>query len=330
MNQMLSNVCRLNICFTLANVVIFLSIYSFQSLPKPLCNMFISSGRFLFSTSLLHFTLREWIRFVYIVNWKFMSCIIDAFASLFLLLWSLLGCAVFIFVVYFFGNNNTEMNYHYCTGYNHTENLQNAVKLLESHGIGCSKTICAQNLVTLDPLGYFTCIALSLLVLVSFLTWIDNHKHRLKVIWKKWKHCKSSSRPESPANHVLSNKLDAQVKLFDLTGGNIISIICIALVCSLPHLFARAFAHANENNVNSGPGRVSVYVSQISLVFFFFNFFPAVIIVSNPKMMTSLTRYFKDSSIGGKIWSFFKKITRELSLGKANFEIASRQFRSIH
>ena len=306
MNQMLSNVCRINICFTLATVVIFLSIYSFESLPKPLCNIFISSGRFLFSSSFLHFTLRQWIRFVYIVNWKFMYGINDDFASIFLLLWSLLGCAIFIFVAYFFGTNSTEMNYHYCTGHNHTENLQNAIKLLEYNGIGCSESFCVQNLVTPDPLGYFTYIALSLLALVSFLTWIDNHKHRLKIIWKTWTHCKSSSSPESPANQVPGNKLDAQVKFFDLAGGKIILIVCIAWICIIPHLIARAFAHFNANNVNSGPGRVSVYVSQISLVFFFFNFFPAVIIVSNPKMMKSLTRDFKESSIGGKIWSLFQ------------------------
>ena len=305
MNQMVSNVCRINICFTLLNAVVFLIVFSFESLPEPMCNIFVSSGRFLYSSSLSQLALRQWIRYAYIVNWKFMSSINDDFATLFLVLWSLLGCAIFVFIVYFFGNNNTEMNFHYCTGRNHIKSIQSAFQQLESSGNICPKSFCVKNLSIPGPLDYFTYIALTSLVLVSFLFWIDNHKHKLKVIWKK---CISSSSPDSPTNNQMSsNKFDEQAKLFDLKAGQTIRILFIALLCSFPTMIARAFAHRHENNINSGPGRVWVYVTQISIVFFFFNFFPANIILSNPKMMKSLKTDFKETSIGGRIWSLFQR-----------------------
>ena len=308
MNQMLSNVCIIHIYLMIVTLPIFLLTFSIESIPNSLCTLFSCHGRFWFTSSLSQLTLRQVIRFVYRVNWKFMSNINDDFAALFLLIWTLLGCAIFNVVDYFFGNNNTDMNYHYCTGRCHTKNIQNEIKFLESIGNMNSKSALFKNIVTPGPIDYFTYVAVFILVLVSFLSWIANHKHQLKSLWKKCFFCRSLFYPGSPVNNQLLNQNNQeQSKLFDLNAGQIIRIIVVALFCSFPAIVMRVFAHRSENNVNSGLGRVWVYINQISFAFLFINVFPAQIILSNSKMLKSLRRDFKESTIGEKIWSVFKR-----------------------
>ena len=304
LNQMLSNVCILNIWFTLVNISTFLLVFSFNSLPNQLCELIVSHARLIFICSLLQLTIRQLVKYVYIVLWKYMSIIDDEFVALFLLQWGMMICSIFIYISYFFGHNNNEMNYHYCTGNKHSMNIQNTLAYLQTHGNINFRQIWIKNLLGQDPLDYLTFSLLALLVVVSIFTWINKHSKKLEYIFKNIYPKKKSTQTGNVGDIALvtQTSTQGQSKLFDLEAGQIIASIIIGTICIYPSVMVKRIVNENENNLNSGAGRVWVYISQICLVFFFFNVFPAQIILSNPRMMKSILREFKGSIIGKRIW----------------------------
>ena len=302
---MLSNVCMLNIWFTLVNTTTFLLVFSFNSLPNQLCDLIVSHARLIFTCSLLQLTIRQVVKYVYIGHWKYMSIIDDEFVASFLLQWGMMICSIFIYISYFFGHNNNEMNYHYCTGNKHTLNIQNTLAYLGTHGNSSLQQIWIRQLLGEDPLDYLTFSLLALLVLVSILTWINKHAKKLKNIYRNVCQSKQSNQTGNVGDITLGTQTSGQgqSKLFDLEAGQIIASIVIGTICLYPSVMVKRIVNENENNLNSGAGRVWVYISQICLVFFFFNVFPAQIILSNPRMMKSILREFKGSTVGRKIWN---------------------------
>ena len=305
LNQMLSNVCILNIWFTLVNISTFLLVFSFNSLPNQMCELIVSHARLIFTCSLLQLTVRQVVKYMYIVHWKYMSIVDNEFVALFLLQWGMMICSIFIYISYFFGHNNNEMNYHYCTGNKHTLNIQNTLAYLRTHGNSSLQQIWIKKLLGQDPLDYLTFSLLVLLVFVSILTWINKHSEKLKYIYRNVCQSKQSNQAGNVGDIALGTQTSTQgqSKLFDLEAGQILASIIIGTICLYPSVMVKRIVNENENNLNSGAGRVWVYISQICLVFFFFNVFPAQIILSNPRMMKSILREFKGSTVGRKIWN---------------------------
>ena len=118
----------------------------------------------------------------------------DEFVASFFLQWSMMICSIFIYISYFFGHNNNEMNYHYCTGNKHTLNIQNNLASLRTHGNSSLHQIWIKNLLVQDPLDYLTFSVLALLVVVSILTWIDKHSKKLKNVYRNVCQSKQSNQ----------------------------------------------------------------------------------------------------------------------------------------
>ncbi len=70
-------------------------------------------------------------------------------------------------------------------------------------------------------------------------------------------------------------------------------------------------AREDESSLNSDLGRAWIFISQITMSFYYLNLFPAWIILSNPKMLKSLKRDFKESDSGHLIWTLFEKYIHE-------------------
>ena len=146
---------------------------------------------------------------------------------------------------------------------------------------------------------------LSLLVFISVLTWTSKRLKQIKHFLKKVLRYKKPNKIGSLTVIHLDNEyiFDEQSRFFDLEAGQIISIIILAAICLYPFLMVVKIANDNENNLNSGVGKILVYVSQISLVILIYNIFPAQIILNNPRMLRTILREFKDSTLGRKIWT---------------------------
>ena len=143
-----------------------------------------------------------------------------------------------------------------------------------------------------DPLDYLTYSSLFLLVVISVFTWMYKRSIKLKFLFKKVFQTKSKNKIGnlSAIPYASETNFEEQSKLFDLEAGQIITIIIIGTICIYPLVMVKKIANENENNLNSGTGRLLVYVSQMGLVFFFFNVIPAQIIFCNPRMMKSILR----------------------------------------
>ena len=301
---MLSNVCILNVWFTLVNLSTSFFIFSINSLPIKLCDLFTSHARFIYTCSLVQLAIRQVIKYVYIVHWKYIKIIDDEFVVRYVFLWSLLSSSIFNIFLYIFGHSNSVLNYHYCTGVNHNLNVQNAIAHLKSHGNITLQHVWIQNQLKSDPLGALTFTLLSLLVVCSVLTWLNKRSKKLKHLFKKVFQFKKGDEMGNLADSHFDpeTSLEKQSKIFDLEAGQIITIIVIAAICFFPLLKVVTVSNENENYINSGVGKMWVYVSHICLVFLFYNIFPAQIILNNPRMMKSILREFKDSTLGRKIW----------------------------
>jgi hypothetical protein len=80
-----------------------------------------------------------------------------------------------------------------------------------------------------------------------------------------------------------------------LIGAGHITIFTLSAVgFSLPTYFVRRIARQNVHLLNFGLGRMWVYLTQLSLRFFYLNVFPAMVILSNSKMKKSLWRIIKN------------------------------------
>jgi hypothetical protein len=74
----------------------------------------------------------------------------------------------------------------------------------------------------------------------------------------------------------------------------------------LPAYVVKLIVKEDEKNLNSESGRIWVFATHLTIPFFYLNIFPAWIVLSNPRMFTSLKRDFKESKLGYFIWTIFK------------------------
>jgi len=87
----------------------------------------------------------------------------------------------------------------------------------------------------------------------------------------------------------------------------VIGIICLAIIFILPVSIVKRMARDDETNLNSNLGRVWIFITQITIPFYYLNIFPAWIILGNPRMFNSLKRDFKESDFGHFIWMLHEK-----------------------
>ena len=197
------------------------------------------------------------------------------------------------------------MTFHYCTGIKHSLNVQNARAQLINHGNFTPQYVWIKDNLKSDPLGSLTYTLLFISIFISVLTWISKRSIKIKKFMKNMCQYKKANTIGHPADIHFDTEysFDEQSTNFDLEAGQIIAMIILAAICIYPMLMVVKLANENENNLNSGVGKIMVYVSQISLVIFIYNIFPAQIIFNNPRMLKTILREFKDSTLGRKIWT---------------------------
>jgi hypothetical protein len=268
----------------------FVLIFCFHSLPNPICNLICVIGRYLFLCSLTQLTLRQLIKYLYIFHWNYATRINDDFAALFLLLANFLLCLVFIFVTYFFGHNNAELNFHYCTGCRHTKNIEDTLTLFRRHGNFTITPLWFQTSVGPDPLDYTTFICLFVLIFITLQTWCYNQKANFISIWT-FTFLKLRIKEKS----VTRKPQSFEAESFNLEAGQTFGIILLGILFITPAAVVKSIARVDDNSLNYGYGRIGVYVTHLTVFSFYLNVFPLWIIMTNTKMLISLKRELKES-----------------------------------
>jgi hypothetical protein len=134
MNQMVSHICMIHLFGGFVLMIGFVITFGFQIHSKAICNIIFFNARFFIVSSHTHLTLRQCIKCLYIFHKRFVYCVNDDFLAMFLLMCNVMLCGLFIFVAYFFGHHNNEINYHCCTGKTYSVNIKTTLDLFKANG----------------------------------------------------------------------------------------------------------------------------------------------------------------------------------------------------
>ena len=169
-----------------------------------------------------------------------------------------------------------------------------------------------------DPLEYYSFASLTIIVCCSFQTWCYSHNYNLVKSYKAIKNavkCKKietatlpNSNPETPTiyNPTSTNTKFVEKKSLLIGAGHITLFALSALCFLLPPFVVKGIAKKNIQILNTNRGRIWVYLTQISLRFFYLNVFPSIVILSNSKMKKSIFRDIKDVFDKFKHWVVIK------------------------
>jgi len=215
---------------------------------------------------------------------------------MFLLIANLMLCLVFIFVTYFFGHNNAEMNFHYCTGCSHIKNIEDTLALWRRHGNMTVSSVWFQTSIGPDPLEYFTYICLFSLISITFLTLFYKHELDFKAI----SFC-SFLKVRKLVGPMTSKHQSYEAENFSFEAGQTFGILLLGILFITPAALVKKIASTDDNSLNYGYGRICVYATHISIFFFYLNVFPLWIILTNPKMFQSLKREIREYRLVKKI-----------------------------
>jgi hypothetical protein len=89
--------------------------------------------------------------------------------------------------------------------------------------------------------------------------------------------------------------------------GQSLIVILFCMSFSIPLAIVRSISRSDLNAINAGNGRTWVYISKITFPTSYQFLFPLFVIVGNAKMITSLKRDFKESSLWIKLTSIGNK-----------------------
>jgi len=107
-NQLLSNLCLIQIVGCVISRINYFIIYCLSPLPLAICDLTNYLGRWTFLVMMTQITLRQFIKYLYIFNWKCVASLNDDFFSLYITTWNIIFCTVFVFIAYFLGFHNEE------------------------------------------------------------------------------------------------------------------------------------------------------------------------------------------------------------------------------
>jgi hypothetical protein len=146
---------------------------------------------------------------------------------------------------------------------------------------------------------------MAIIICCSFQTWCYDKKSVILQAMKTLKDIakckKTASTNNIPSMATIYNlpASETNSKFFEkksllIGAGQITLFALLTIAFLLPYYIVRRVAKQNVLLLNSGTGRIWVFLSQISLRFFYLNFFPAMVILSNSKMKRTIWRAIKN------------------------------------
>ena len=224
----------------------------------------------------------------------------DNFVATFVTIMNLLFSALFLLVAQMMEYQNSELDYHICTGNHPQVNILRSPFIVAWIRKNNSPGLSLEDLSKNDPLWYLSRIIFFLLLIVTLNIWVYSRKEFFKRIWKK-KFIRNSI--------ILFTITDLPVKVergssfkfeqFNKTKNAIIgasgTFVAIALLILLlfPSIISKSYAQNNAEEINYGSGRFWTCFSRINLPIVSYCVIPLVVITSNAKMREVLIRHLK-------------------------------------
>ena len=196
---------------------------------------------------------------------------------------------MYIFVTYQLGFQDSDLDYHICTGKQPKENILETFLQMRKYVKLNALPPTYYTMITKDPLDVLSQIVFLMLVVIAINTWAYNKKDFLINIWKKIRaignntvqDINTTNIPEDTKNVILG------------VGGALILIVLIILIY-IPASISRYIAHIDPDRINYGTGRLWKYASRFSIPILHYCIFPIIILSTNSKMRKTLKREMKD------------------------------------
>jgi hypothetical protein len=276
-NQMLSHVCIISIvrCFTVRIAsVMWLHFGPFSSW---FCDVALLAGRFFFLLVLAELALWQLIKCMYIFCPKYLLKVNDTFMAIFLTCLNILINAVFMIITHMEGFQNSELDYHICTGKDPQENINNTLhvyRLLQ--GSHDDQPITFRNVRNFDYVHYATPILRLLLILCAAQIWT-----------KSLKKCGSNQSQDE------EHEQDVSKETLYGAGGSLL-VIGIMMLLVTPSQISISIFSQNPNLVNTGSGKIWTYTSRITIALISYCVVPTIILITNPNLRQTLANKIKN------------------------------------
>jgi hypothetical protein len=291
-NQLLSHISLLSMVGCVFGRIPYVSIFFIGPYSSTTCGIIIFIGRGMFLSILMELTIRQVIKYLYIFQWKNLVSLNDDFFAIYFTSCNLLLSIEFILVTHFLGFQNSEIDYHICTGKHPKDNIMETFYEVKRFTNPNEIPITLNEIANRDPLFIFTLLLFLILFLVGFQTWLYSHKDSLIICWKAVTRTNLNTTSNLNINKTQgykNNKFEETKNVIIGSSGTLFSIVLIFLLLS-PAVVAKSFVKDDPNKINSGSGRLWSYTSRISIPILSYCLLPIIIIVSNSKMRKTLKR----------------------------------------
>jgi hypothetical protein len=135
-----------------------------------ICDVNIFLGRLIYVFMITQITVRQFIKYMYIFNWKYIVKLDDNFMAFFLTLTNLMFSLLLCMYSFVLGFHNEELDFHICRD---RHPLDNIADFLATVHLPMNKTtpLWLQFRWGTDPIAWFSFGALSVQILVAVQTW---------------------------------------------------------------------------------------------------------------------------------------------------------------
>jgi len=291
LNQLISHCCLLSIAGCIFARLPYVLILFFGPFSVPVCDFTILMGRFLFLCILTEVTLRQTIKFCYIFQKQLLVSLNEHFAAVYLTLCNLTLSGCLCLVTFMLGFQNSEIDFHICTGRSPDQNIKESFIYLDLNTNNkTEKYNSFGDLVVQDPLGVASKILLLLQTTTTLCSWIyscyiliPSSSNNLAII-----------NIPGPATQVpmTTHSRFEESKNFIVGAGGTLVVIALGIVLIFPSHKSKSIASDNMDAINFGEGRLWIYISRISVSLLCYCLLPMVIIANNAKMRATLKREF--------------------------------------
>jgi len=245
--------------------------------------------------------MRQILKYLYIFKWKSIVGLNDNFFAMFVTMVNLLFSTVFVFLTYFLGFHNEELDYHICTGRRPQENIILTLKEMKyPYPLNITNSSeWMRDVYGIDPVEVFSKYVCLTLVLLVAQTWFYSYYNHIS---KLWDYICSIVNCNEVSN--ISTVPAGQNEKFEETKSNILGtsqtvlMIVLGMIAMLPVLIGKINTKQNIDDINSGNLRTLIYLGKISMPIFYFLVFPLLVLAFNSRMRKYLLKELNESWIG--------------------------------
>jgi hypothetical protein len=272
-NQLLSHVCIISIarCFTVRIAsVLWLHLGPFSS---AICNIALLAGRFFFMLVLAELTLWQFIKYLYLFWPKYLLSINDNFMSGFITSLNIIFNLVLIAIAYMQGFQNSELDYHICTGRDPQLNINENINFFNPQQKGLKNALVTfKNLGSADYLPALTQNLCWLLLIFAAQIWVKSIFANLTAKEKD-----------------IATRLEVTKEALHGAGASLI-VIVIMLLLLIPSYVAKRFSVNDPNLINMGLGKLWTYIGRITMALVSYCMVPIITLINHPNLRRTVAK----------------------------------------